>query len=90
MQYACNDHTYFKGMRDGKTTEKVPDTDPDNPVYGTHESKAYWDQCAARERNKGLYISTQNLQGLEFAIHTRQDTNNNRNRYGWVSSLNLP
>eukprot|EP00158_Paraphelidium_tribonemae_P008590 Partr_v1_DN28620_c0_g1_i6_m50217 putative protein Hydra magnipapillata len=83
IQYACDDHPDMKGLRDGKVTTTAPADDPDNIIYGQHERKAYYDKCAARERNKGLFTADQNLNNLESAIHTRQDTNNNDNRFGW-------
>ena len=85
VQYMCDDGIYSKGLRDGKTTTRIPldETDPNINDYGQHETKQWWSLCATRQRNKGLFTADQNLQNLEVALHTRQDTNNNRNRYGF-------
>jgi hypothetical protein len=57
--------------------------DPKYSQYGQHETKEYYDMCSARERNKGLFLADQNLAGRDTAIHTRQDTNGNKDRYGF-------
>lgn len=86
LQYACDDNVDTAGLRDGQTTDRIPlitAADPAFLQYGQHETSAYWTRCATRERNKGLFVADQNLQGLDTAIHTRQDTNGNSDRYGF-------
>lgn len=45
---------------------------------GTHESVEYYFECRTRERNRGLFLADQNLQGTT-AKYTRQNPNGNRN-----------
>ena len=82
LQYMCDDVN--PGLRDGNTTETIPDDEAaaDNPRYGMHEPRLWYRNCAARERNKGLYIADRNLRGdRQSARHTRQ--NNNGQRFGF-------
>lgn len=89
LQYMCGPE-----VRDGTVTTTIPDdaatynqvVNP-NPltgeavntfVYGMHEGFQYYQDCKARERNKGLFTSDQNMNGRNTAIYTRQDNNNNR------------
>ena len=44
------------------------------------ESWEYYDNCANRNRNKGLFTADQSLRG-DGAIYTRQNPNGNRNGY---------
>lgn len=75
-------------MRDGTTTQRIPDNPAncrnfncDTDVkYGRHESYAYYQECKATERNKGLFQASQNPNGNE-ATKTRQDPGGNRQGY---------
>ncbi|KAJ3086460.1 hypothetical protein HK102_013090 [Quaeritorhiza haematococci] len=49
-------------------------------TYGYHEPEMFYHKCKTRSRNRGLYTSTQNLQG-DTAIFTRQTANGQR--YGF-------
>eukprot|EP01113_Clastostelium_recurvatum_P006661 TRINITY_DN13032_c0_g1_i1.p2 TRINITY_DN13032_c0_g1~~TRINITY_DN13032_c0_g1_i1.p2 ORF type:complete len:330 (-),score=87.89 TRINITY_DN13032_c0_g1_i1:99-1067(-) len=73
-------------IRDGTTTNTIPTNDKDAAmsktangdfVYGMHESYQYYKDCAARSRNKGLFLADQNIG--DRAVNTRQ---NNGNRHG--------
>jgi hypothetical protein len=80
LQYMCNDVTgpyNNANLRDGTSTNRV---DNDNGDSGRHETKAYYDDCEARERNMGLFLADQKLDG-DTAIYTRQNTNGNRHGY---------
>jgi len=92
LQFACND-TLQSNVRDGKpATRTDPATDTvqiatyTSPRSGVHESLTYYQKCATRYRNGGLYISDQALQNngalqtTSPATATRQ--NANQNRYG--------
>ena len=79
LQYMCEDSA--PDLRDGTTTDRVPTTQQgyEDPKYGVHESLSFYEDCAVRSRNKGLYIADQNLGGnRKFAINTRQNPNGNR------------
>ncbi|KAJ3325954.1 hypothetical protein HDV06_002339 [Boothiomyces sp. JEL0866] len=74
LQYTCDDTKYTTGMRDGKTTNKIP-TDPtaaNIDQYGQHENQQWYSECTTRNRNGGLYTADQNLQGTT-AQYTRQN-----------------
>jgi hypothetical protein len=86
IQYMCDDgplqSPYSVGLRDGNTTATIP-LNPQDPTilsFGQHETFRWYDECRQRTRNKGLYTSTQNLQG-DTAIFTRQSSNGER--YGY-------
>jgi len=85
LQYSCdsnaNDPIMAVTLRDGTTTTQVSTTDTGDPTRGMHESTAYYQECATRNRNFGLYLADQdqNLQGNQ-AIYTRQ--NPDGTRYG--------
>eukprot|EP01117_Protostelium_nocturnum_P015521 TRINITY_DN602_c0_g1_i1.p1 TRINITY_DN602_c0_g1~~TRINITY_DN602_c0_g1_i1.p1 ORF type:complete len:607 (-),score=183.22 TRINITY_DN602_c0_g1_i1:50-1870(-) len=91
IQYMCADVTDpAVALRDGdgSTTDTIPD-DPvefmkigpsGRYVYGMHESYAYYQDCKARFRNRGLWIADRNLNGND-ARYTRQ--NNNGDRFGF-------
>lgn len=80
LQYMCDDEL---PLRDGKEKTKFdPETEPTDE-FGVHESYKYWDECRLRERNNGLFSADQNIKNEAKAIHTRQDRNNNDNRYGF-------
>ena len=63
-------------LRDG-TNGGTPD--PNNPSAnkGLHEPTSFYQACANRERNKGLYTADQNVNG-DDATHTRQNPNGQR------------
>lgn len=75
-------------LRDGTTTKTIPDNpvecynwDCDSDVrYGRHESFTYYQTCKKTERNKGLFIASQNVKG-QSAIYTRQNPNGARRGY---------
>ena len=69
-------------LRDGTTTDTIPDElKADlNYKYGRQESYHYYQDCKTRERNKGLFTASQNLNG-NSAIHTRQNPNGERHGY---------
>ena len=50
-------------------------------VYGLHEPWEWYDKCAKRERNKGLFLADQNLKGKSTSIYTRQNAAGTR--YGY-------
>lgn len=83
LQYMCSD-----GLRDGTTTTTIPNNpqecynnDCDNDVrFGRHENFDYYMNCAMRERNKGLFTASQQLNG-GAAKFTRQNPNGARNAY---------
>jgi len=64
-----------------EATSTIPDSadDQDDYRYGRHETFRYYQKCKNRERNKGLFIADQNINGKD-ARFTRQ--NNNGQRYG--------
>ena len=64
-------------LRDG-TNNNAPD--PNNPAAdrGLHEPTSFYQACANRERNKGLYTSDQNLNNNQGAQATRQNPNGAR------------
>ena len=84
FQYMCENL-----VRDGTEETTIPannanclnnDCDTD-PRYGRHESYGYYDNCIKRERNKGLFRGTQNLNNRNTARHTRQNAAGTR--YGY-------
>jgi hypothetical protein len=79
LQYMCDDGPYSSGLRDGKTTETIPlnPSDPNFQQFGQHENFRWYDECSRRERNRGLYLADQNLQGTT-ARFTRQAANGER------------
>jgi len=66
-------------LRDGVKSATIPLGSDPGREYGMHESYSDYAYCRARERNKGLFVSTQKLKGRS-AIFTRQ--NNDGSRYG--------
>lgn len=65
-----------------EATTTIPDN-TDNGVqydyrYGRQETLNFYKRCTRRERNKGLFIADQNLNG-NTARFTRQNNNGNRN-----------
>lgn len=83
VQYMCGDL-----VRDGTTTNTIPSNRWDcdradcntDMEYGMHESFEYYQECKARERNKGLFTADQQLKG-HGAKYTRQNNNGNRRGY---------
>lgn len=89
LQYMCGDE-----VRDGVVTQTIPDdetaynqkvTDPEDPSnqvfkYGMHESYQYYQDCKARERNKGLFLADQRL-GQNTARFTRQNPGGGRSGF---------
>lgn len=83
-------------LRDGKTTDRQnydrinsestksafvnKRNGNSNQNRGVNEPWWSYDACARRERNKGLFLATQDLQG-DTAVYTRQNANGDRN--GW-------
>jgi len=61
--------------------EGVLDIGEEVYLYGMHESYQYYQDCKARERNRGLFTADQNLNNRRSARHTRQDNNGNRNGF---------
>eukprot|EP00486_Rosalina_sp_Unknown_P007194 CAMPEP_0201573264 /NCGR_PEP_ID=MMETSP0190_2-20130828/17002_1 /ASSEMBLY_ACC=CAM_ASM_000263 /TAXON_ID=37353 /ORGANISM="Rosalina sp." /LENGTH=791 /DNA_ID=CAMNT_0048000001 /DNA_START=340 /DNA_END=2715 /DNA_ORIENTATION=- len=76
-------------MRDGTTTNRIPDQPTqcqdyncDTDVeYGRHESWESYQYCKATSRNKGLFTANQNMNNRNSAKYTRQD--NDGTRYGY-------
>lgn len=88
LQYTCDntfganpyDTTTDAGIRDGSSTDRIDTNNPGNTARGKHEPLAVYTDCNTRERNKGLFIADQDLDG-DTAIYTRQNTNGER--YGF-------
>jgi len=83
LQYMCGPE-----VRDGLVTTKIPDNanEYNEKVgnvykYGMHESYQYYQDCKARERNRGLFTADQNMNNRRSARHTRQDNNGQRNGF---------
>lgn len=81
IQYMCDSE-----IRDGTETTTIPDdvaqyNAKTNGVYryGMNEGYQYYQDCKARERNKGIFIADQNVGNK--AINTRQ--NPGGTRYGF-------
>jgi hypothetical protein len=94
IQYMCgnNDDDPLVRIRDGTTTDTIPDTTAGaqqldgngNLLYGMHESYQSYQDCQTRNRNMGLYIADRATQGglvpaRASAIYTRQNNNGARN-----------
>jgi len=96
VQYMCGpkDAPPTERIRDGTTTNTITD-DANGPVavdgngdlrFGMHESYQYYQDCKARNRNLGLWISDRASEGgltpgRASAIFTRQNNDGNRNGY---------
>ena len=93
LQYMCNDGAATPAgvlaatdnagagagegpLRDG-TDGNAPDPNNPDADRGLHEPTSFYKACEARERNKGLYVSDQNLNG-DDATKTRQNPNGER------------
>merc|ERR1712125_164095 len=94
IQYLCGDEvrdgvtteTIPADDGDAYNTKVSPNplTGEDEEVflYGMHEGYQYYQDCRARERNKGLFTADQNLGGNRNAAkNTRQDNNGNQNGF---------
>lgn len=78
IQYMCE-----ATLRDGDATagadgrqtydENQADNSADNLQRGRHETGDYYNNCKARERNKGLFAADQNVRNDRGATSTRQD-----------------
>lgn len=88
IQYMCTDNlgADTQILRDGTTTNTIPDDvnqyngkTNGEFTYGMMEPYAYYQDCKARERNKGIFTADQNVGGR--AINTRQ--NPGGTRYGF-------
>jgi len=64
-------------LRDG-TDNTTPDPNNPDANTGLHEPASFYNDCDARERNKGLYTADQNLNNNNGARATRQNPNGNR------------
>ena len=75
-QYTCG-----KDVRDGATTNTIPDDSQQalDRSYGMHESYPYYQRCENRYRNMGLFLADQDLNG-DKATFTRQNPNGNNRR----------
>jgi len=64
LQYMCEDSA--PNLRDGKITDTIPATaeGATNTQFGMHEPLQHFQNCEMRERNKGLYVADQILQGV--------------------------
>ena len=56
-------------LRDGENPGTIPLEGDPQREYGMHESHANYAYCKARERNKGLFTSTQNLKGSSAKVN---------------------
>jgi hypothetical protein len=79
-----------ESIRDGFTTDR-PDTIDNradtatitsNLDKGHHESEQYYFECSKRQRNGGLFLADQKLNG-RTAQFTRQNNNGNRRGLEW-------
>ena len=64
-------------LRDG-TDNGTPDPNNPDADTGLHEPASFYADCAARDRNKGLYTADQNMNNNQGAQATRQNPNGNR------------
>jgi hypothetical protein len=64
-------------VRDG-TDNGTPDPNNPDADTGLHEPASFYSDCAARDRNKGLYTADQNMNNGAGAVATRQNPNGNR------------
>ena len=56
-------------LRDGKNPGTIPLEGDPQREHGMHESHANYAYCKARERNKGLFTSTQKLKGSSAKVN---------------------
>jgi hypothetical protein len=95
FQYICDHYNPansksvydLSGVRNGEETTKIPnDADANNvATYGRHEPYAWYAACETRDRNAGLWTSTQNVRDDRGATATMQNANGNdeNNRSGY-------
>ena len=80
IQYTCDDL-----IRDGSTTNTIPENADGNVAFGRHESWAFYSNfCKYRARNYGLFTSNRDFRqgtGRVAAKYTRQ--NEAGTRYGY-------
>jgi hypothetical protein len=97
IQYMCNDDSVDMVRDGVVTTsppddqatynEMVDITDSDTGQtlnvhkYGMHEPYWYYQDCKARERNRGLFLADQNLNNKNTARFTRQQPGGGRNGF---------
>lgn len=64
----------------GQATNRIPNNpdSQDDYRYGRHETYRYYEKCLNRERNKGLFIADQDVNG-NSADYTRQNPNGDNN-----------
>lgn len=84
LQYMCDSDN--PSLRDGTTTKTAggDGTNPTaagaaDPTRGQHESLQYYQACAVRQRNRGLYVADQQVSDTTGATATRQNPNGNAN-----------
>jgi hypothetical protein len=80
FQYMCENGNTGAGIRDGDSSTTITTAAPNSVKFGRHETGAYYTECSIRQRNKGLFLADQTLQG-DTSIYTRQNTNGAR--YGF-------
>jgi hypothetical protein len=80
IQYMLEKGTSGLGIRDGQSQDTIDPEEGDLVEFGRHESAQSYLNCAARQRNQGLFIADQNLNADNEvnAIYSRQNTNGNR------------
>eukprot|EP01048_Picozoa_sp_COSAG05_P006825 COSAG05_NODE_461_length_9571_cov_14.935283_1_plen_734_part_00 len=60
------------------TNDEDTNANTNEPQYGQHEPVLWYQQCRARNRNKGLFTADRNMNNRNRARHTRQNPNGNR------------
>eukprot|EP00501_MAST-03F_sp_TOSAG23-6_P000437 GSMAST32.ASY1.ANO1.449.1 assembled CDS len=90
IQYACEDT--MPGLRDGYPSGNLQNVNNQgnnnaplantatDTEYGMNENLAWYQTCQNTERNKGLYVADQDLNGND-ARFTRQNPNGNRSGF---------
>lgn len=87
LQYMCHP-TVRDGVVTGKITEdnyEEKTTDPKTGEnvfkYGMHESLEFYQSCAKRQRNRGLFAADQNIPNNAKATRTRQKNNDQQHGF---------
>jgi hypothetical protein len=77
FQYMCDPL-----LRDGTSTTTIPNTENADfdYEYGRQESFEWYRECTTRERNRGLFVASQNLRG-DTAQYTRQNPQGTRHGF---------